>query len=122
MPKILRIVNRFNLGGPTYNAAYLTKYLSPDFETLLVGGTKDDSEESSEFILRNMGVDYKVLPEMNRSIHPFNDWHAYNQIKKIIREFKPDIVHTHAAKAGALGRMSAFACKVPVIVHTYHGH
>ena len=45
MPKILRIINRFNLGGPTYNAAYLTKYLPAEFETLLVGGMKDDSEE-----------------------------------------------------------------------------
>lgn len=122
MPKILRIINRFNLGGPTYNAAYLTKYLSPEFETLLVGGAKDDSEGSSEFILKNLGVDYRVLPRMRRSINPFNDLAAYYEIKQLIRDFKPDIVHTHAAKAGALGRMAAYNCKVPVIVHTYHGH
>ena len=47
MPRILRITNRFNLGGPTYNVAYLSKYLAPEFETLLVGGTKDESEEGS---------------------------------------------------------------------------
>jgi len=122
MPKVLRIINRFNLGGPTYNAAYLTKYLSPDFSTLLIGGEKDDSEGSSEFILKNMGVDYTILPEMKRSINPLNDLLAYNKIKSSIREFKPDIVHTHAAKAGAIGRRAAAACKVPVIVHTYHGH
>lgn len=122
MPKILRIINRFNLGGPTYNAAYLTKYLAPEYETLLVGGMKDDSEGSSEYILKNLNVDYKVLPQMMRSINPFNDLAAYNEIKKLIRDFKPDIVHTHAAKAGALGRYAAAACKVPVIVHTYHGH
>lgn len=122
MPKILRIINRFNLGGPTYNAAYLTKYLSPEFETLLVGGMKDDSEGSSEFILKNLGVAYKILPQMKRSINPLNDLAAYNELKKIIREFNPDIVHTHAAKAGALGRSAAYACNVPVIVHTYHGH
>ena len=122
MPKILRIINRFNLGGPTYNAAYLTKYLVPEFETLLIGGMKDDSEESSEFILKNLEVDYKIIPEMKRSINLFNDWSAYSKIKNIIREFKPDIVHTHAAKAGALGRQAAYACNVPVIVHTFHGH
>ena len=122
MPKVLRIINRFNLGGPTYNAAYLTKYLSPEFETLLIGGIKDDSEESSEFILKNLGVDYRILPQMKRAINPFNDLSAYNEIKRIIKEFKPDIVHTHAAKAGALGRRAAFACHVPVTVHTYHGH
>ncbi len=122
MPKVLRIINRFNLGGPTYNAAYLTKYLSSDFETLLIGGMKDDSEESSEFILKNLGVNYKIIPEMRRSLNPFSDLSAYNKIKKMIKEFKPDIVHTHAAKAGALGRRVAFACKVPVTVHTFHGH
>ena len=122
MAKVLRIINRFNLGGPTYNAAYLTKYLSPDFETLLIGGRKEDSEESSEFILKNLGVNYRIIPEMQRSIDPFDDLSAYRKIKKIIKEFRPDIVHTHTAKAGALGRMAAYNCKVPVIVHTYHGH
>lgn len=122
MPRILRIINRFNLGGPTYNAAYLTKYLAPDFETLLIGGAKDESEGSSEFILNNLGVEYRILPEMKRSLNPINDIIAYNSIQKIIKEFKPDIVHTHAAKAGALGRQAAYANKVPVIVHTYHGH
>lgn len=122
MPKILRIINRFNLGGPTYNAAYLTKYLAPEFETLLIGGMKDETEGSSEFILKDMGVDYKILPRMKRFINPFNDLTAYYEIKKVIHDFKPDIVHTHAAKAGALGRQAAAACKVPVIVHTYHGH
>ena len=104
MPKVLRIINRFNLGGPTYNAAYLTKYLSPDFETLLIGGMKDETEESSEFILENLGLNYRVIPEMKRTINPLNDLSAFNKIKKIIQEFQPDIVHTHAAKAGALGR------------------
>ena len=122
MPKVLRIINRFNLGGPTYNAAYLTKYLPAEFETLLISGMKDESEESSEFILKNLGVNYRIIPEMKRSINPFNDLSAYHKIKNIIREFKPDIVHTHAAKAGALGRWAAYSCKVPVIVHTFHGH
>ncbi|HEY4797473.1 MAG TPA: glycosyltransferase [Bacteroidia bacterium] len=122
MPKVLRIINRFNLGGPTYNAAYLTKFLSPEYETRLIGGLKDESEGSSEFILKNLGVEYEIIPEMRRSINIFNDYAAYSKIKKIIQEFKPDIVHTHAAKAGALGRRAAFACKVPVTIHTYHGH
>lgn len=120
--KVLRIVNRFNLGGPTYNVAYLTKYLSPEFETLLIGGVKTDTEESSDYIIRKLGIDAVVIPEMTRSLHPFKDYLAYKKIKEIIREFKPDIVHTHAAKAGALGRMAAFECGVPVVVHTFHGH
>ncbi len=122
MPKVLRIINRFNLGGPTYNAAYLTKYLAPEFETLLIGGSPIKGEAHSGFILDSLDVKYQVIEEMSRSIHPLNDLRAFFKIRKIIREFKPDIVHTHAAKAGALGRLAARIEKVPVIVHTYHGH
>lgn len=120
--KVLRIINRFNLGGPTYNAAYLTKYLSDDFETLLVGGEKYEEEESSEFILEKLGLKPIIIPEMQRSINRKNDRIAYKKIKDIIKDFQPDIVHTHASKAGTLGRFAASKMKVPVIVHTFHGH
>ena len=122
MTRVLRIINRFNLGGPTYNAVYLAKYLPGNYETLLIGGMKDESEESSEFIATDLGIKPVIISSMKRSINPFQDLAAYREIKRIIREFKPDIVHTHAAKAGALGRRAAFACNVPVTVHTFHGH
>ncbi len=120
--KVLRIINRFNLGGPTFNAAYLTKYLEPEFETLLVGGVKYEEEESSEFILEKLGITPVVIPEMQRSISFKDDKKAYQKIKKIIKEYQPDIVHTHASKAGTLGRLAAAKCKVPIVVHTFHGH
>jgi glycosyltransferase involved in cell wall biosynthesis len=120
--KVLRIINRFNLGGPTFNAAYLTKYLGDDFETLLVGGDKDDTEESSTFILDQLGLEPIIIPEMRRDIGLKEDKIAYQKLKKIIQEFKPDIVHTHASKAGTLGRMAASKCNVPVVIHTFHGH
>lgn len=122
MPKILRIINRFNIGGPTYNAAYLTKYLSSDFETLLVGGQKDETEDSSEFILNNLGLKPTIIPEMRREVDLKEDRKAYNRIKEIIGDFRPDIVHTHASKAGAVGRLAAHKMKVPLIYHTFHGH
>ncbi len=122
MPRILRIINRLNLGGPTYNAAYLSKYVDSRYETMLLAGMKDDTEASSEFILRKVGVTPIYIDGMYRSIYPLLDLKAYSKIKAIIRDFKPDIVHTHAAKAGALGRMAAYQCNVPVIVHTFHGH
>ena len=122
MPKVLRIINRFNIGGPTYNAAYLSKYLSKDFETLLVAGEKDETEDSSQFILHELGLKPIIIPEMKREINLKNDRIAYQKIKEIIADFQPDIVHTHASKAGALGRLAAYKMKVPVILHTFHGH
>ncbi len=122
MPKILRIINRFNLGGITYNVSYLSKYLPANYETLLVGGPQEVGEESSLFIPQSLGLNPKIIPELRRSINPLQDYKAYKKIKQIINEFKPDIVHTHASKAGAIGRLAAVHCNVPVIVHTFHGH
>jgi glycosyltransferase involved in cell wall biosynthesis len=122
MPKVLRIINRFNLGGPTYNAAYLTKYMAPEYETMLVGGAIDETEGNSQFIVKNLGIEPVLIPEMRRSINPVLDNIAYRKIKEIIAEFRPDIVHTHASKAGALGRKAAFKMNVPIVVHTFHGH
>lgn len=123
MIKVLRIINRFNLGGPTYNAAYLTRYLTDyGFDTKLVGGVSLESEADSTFILDQLGVKAEIIPEMQRSLNLLNDRKAYTKIKEIIKEFKPDIVHTHASKAGTLGRLAAIQQKVPVIVHTFHGH
>ena len=122
MPRILRIINRFNLGGPTYNAAYLSRYMPDDYETLLVGGLKEDDEESSEYIVRNLGIEPIVIPEMRRQLNAQSDMIAYRKISRLIHEFKPDIVHTHASKAGTVGRLAAIRGNVPVIVHTFHGH
>ncbi len=122
MPRILRIINRFNLGGPTHNAAYLTRYMPPDFETLLVGGSQELTEEGSHHILDKMGVTPMILPELQREVAPWRDRGAYRRIKELIKDFKPDIVHTHAAKAGAVGRLAAAEMGVKVIVHTFHGH
>jgi glycosyltransferase involved in cell wall biosynthesis len=122
MPRVLRIINRFNLGGPTFNAAYLTKYLSADYETMLVGGVKEAHEDSSEFIVEGLGITPMELPEMQRAINYKNDKAAYRKIKEIIAEFKPDIVHTHASKPGTIGRLAAHKMKVPAIVHTFHGN
>ena len=122
MPRILRIINRLNLGGPAYNAAYLSKFLEPEFETLLVAGMKDETEQSSEYIANSLGLRPIYIPEMYRELHPFRDFKSYHTLRKIIKEFKPDIVHTHAAKAGAVGRLAALHGGVPIIVHTFHGH
>ncbi len=122
MPRVLRILNRLIIGGPALNATYLTKYMAPDFETMLVIGGKDDHEQDADHITDDLGIDPVVVPEMKRSLHPVSDALAYQKVKKLIQKFQPDIVHTHAAKSGVIGRLAADACKVPVVLHTFHGH
>lgn len=122
MPKIVRILNRFNVGGPTYNVAYLTKYLPKTYTTTLVGGQKNDSEASSEYILKELDIPYTIIPEMKRSLSIINEIKAFRALVKILQSEKPDIVHTHAAKAGTLGRLAAWYCGVPLVFHTFHGH
>lgn len=122
MPRVLRILNRMAVGGPVLNAAYLTRYLSPDFETLLVVGAKEDHEKSADYLATQLGISYITLPGMGRSIHPASDYVAYRKLRKLIASYRPDVVHTHAAKPGALGRLAAAAAGVPAIVHTFHGH
>lgn len=122
MIKVLRIINRFNIGGPTYNATFLTRFLDDEFETLLIGGLPEEGEADSLHIPHEYGVEPQILEEMKRTPNFKSDREAYRKIKEIIKEFQPDIVHTHASKAGALGRRAAFSCKVPVVVHTFHGH
>lgn len=121
MPRVLRILNRLIIGGPAINATYLTKYMD-DFETLLVIGGKDEHEENATHLTEKLGIEPVYVPHMKRAIHPLNDRIAYNEVRELIQKFKPDIVHTHAAKAGVIGRLAADAAKVPVILHTFHGH
>jgi glycosyltransferase involved in cell wall biosynthesis len=96
--------------------------MAPDFETLFVVGEKEDHEKNAGFLAEQLGIDYTTIEGMGRSINPGSDFLAYQKIKKLIKEFKPDVVHTHAAKPGAIGRLAASAMNVPAIVHTFHGH
>ena len=122
MYKILRIHNRLIVGGPSLNVTILSTYLQPEFETKLLVGKKDRHEKDASYIAHEMNISPIEISEMRRSIFPLNDIIAYYKIKKIIKEFKPDIVHTHASKAGTIGRLAASSCNVKLIVHTFHGH
>lgn len=122
MPRVLRIFNRLILGGPAFNVTYLTRFMAPEFETQLLIGAKEDHEEEATFLKEEYQLNPLEIPSMKRSIDFRQDYQAYQKIREVIRTFKPHIVHTHAAKPGALGRLAAAHEKVPVIVHTFHGH
>jgi glycosyltransferase involved in cell wall biosynthesis len=89
---------------------------------MLVVGEKEDHEKGAEYLAKQLGISYVTIPGMGRSINPASDFVAYHRLKKLMESFRPDIVHTHAAKPGALGRLAAAASGVPAIVHTFHGH
>lgn len=120
--KVLRIINRFNIGGPIYNAVLLSAFMPEEYETLLIGGMPEENEANSLYIAEKYGVSPVLISEMQREPNLINDNKALKKIKEIIRTFQPDIVHTHASKAGALGRKAAFDCGVPIVIHTFHGH
>jgi glycosyltransferase involved in cell wall biosynthesis len=124
MPKILRVLNRLNVGGPTYNVAYLSRYIDSQYQTTVLAGIKETHEGSSEYVLKDLGVDYEFVPDMFRSINPAKDFRALKYIQNRIKKYRPDIIHTHAAKAGVLGRLAAYhsAYRPKAILHTYHGN
>ena len=120
--KVLRIINRFNVGGPIYNVTFLTKYLPDEYETILVGGSPTPSEKDGEYILKAYGVEAIKLNSLSRKVNLINDVRALLALVKLIKKERPDIVHTHASKAGFIGRITARLMGVKVIIHTYHGH
>ena len=122
-PRLLILLNRLSVGGPAINTLSAASILSNDFEILFVAGEPMNDEQSADFLLEQYkGFRVEKIKSLRRSIIPGQDIRAYYCIKKIIKSFRPDIIHTHGAKPGVLGRLAAWRCKVPVIIHTFHGH
>ncbi|HON44865.1 MAG TPA: glycosyltransferase, partial [Planctomycetota bacterium] len=121
--KVLRIMDRMNIGGPAIHCTLLTAGLDPEkFETTFVTGRVCDFEGDMSYLLEEYNIQAIYIPTLGKNISLFDDIRAFFEIYKIIRKIRPDIVHTHKAKAGALGRVAAFLLKVPFICHTFHGH
>jgi glycosyltransferase involved in cell wall biosynthesis len=120
--RVLRIIARLNVGGPAIHATLLTTRLHPSiYESTLVSGT-EDAAEGNYLALHGRTLDIVSLPELGREIRGLQDLTALRKLMAIIRRTRPHIVHTHTAKAGTLGRLAAILCRVPIVVHTYHGH
>ena len=121
--RVMRIITRLNIGGPAYQAIYLTERLNDSrYETRLVVGSVGASEGSMESLARERGVAFTHVSGLGREISLKSDGITVGRLYREIRRFRPHIVHTHLAKAGAVGRLAAIMARTPVIVHTYHGH
>jgi glycosyltransferase involved in cell wall biosynthesis len=114
------------MGGPALHVAYLSAGLRErGYETTLVAGDVGRGEESMAYVAESLGVPVTTLPALHREISPVRDIVAAFRLAWIIREQRPHILHTHTAKAGAIGRLAAMLAgraRPPVVVHTFHGH
>lgn len=126
--KVLRIITRLNIGGPSIHVSLLTRGLDPDrFESVLVSGTVSALEGDMNYVPQGMGIRPILIPSLKREIHLAGDLKCLVRLVKLLKEERPDIVHTHTAKAGTLGRFAVFLHNLGrrekvLVVHTFHGH
>jgi glycosyltransferase involved in cell wall biosynthesis len=124
--KVLRVIARLNMGGPALHVAYLTAGLAErGYDTTLVAGSLARGEDSMAFVADQRGVEVVKIDELHREISPLRDLVAVFRLARLIRAERPQILHTHTAKAGAIGRLAALVAGPagpPIVVHTFHGH
>jgi glycosyltransferase involved in cell wall biosynthesis len=120
------VIARLNMGGPALHVAYLSAGLRDrGYETMLVAGSVSPGEQSMSYVADELGVTVTTIPHLHREISPVRDLLATFRLARIIREQRPQILHTHTAKAGAVGRAAALLAgraRPPIVVHTFHGH
>lgn len=128
--RILRVIARLNIGGPAIQAISLCEHLSKDpYKSLLVCGRVGPHEGDMSYLAREKGVQPYIFPGIGREISPLNDLRSLIDLRKIIKRFRPHIIHTHTAKAGTLGRLAGISFNLSRgfrerirLVHTFHGH
>jgi glycosyltransferase involved in cell wall biosynthesis len=124
--RVLRVIARLNVGGPALHVSYLTRGLEArGYETTLVAGDVGRGEESMAFVAAQEGVEVVQLPGLSRELSPVRDLIAAVHLARLVRRLRPDVLHTHTAKAGAVGRVAALLSgrrRPRVVVHTFHGH
>ncbi|NJL95986.1 MAG: glycosyltransferase family 4 protein [Anaerolineae bacterium] len=121
--KIMRIIARLNVGGPAIHVILLSAKLGPPaFESQLVCGPVGAQEGDMAYLAAQHGVVPLILPGLGREISLSQDIPTLWWLYCLMRRERPDVVHTHTAKAGFLGRVAAWLAGVPVRVHTFHGH
>jgi glycosyltransferase involved in cell wall biosynthesis len=121
--RVLRVIARLNVGGPALHTTLLTERLDPRrYDARLVAG-QEEPEEGNYLALHGKALDrLTIVPSLGRELRGAADVVALAGLVRLMRRVRPHIVHTHTAKAGTLGRVAARLARVPVVVHTYHGH
>ncbi len=121
--RIAHLITRLILGGAQENTVLTCEDLLHTYgdDVLLVTGPPRGPEGSLLERVQASKIPLQIIESLRREIHPWRDPVSYREIKRAIREFRPDVVHTHSGKAGLLGRGAAHALRVPAIVHTVHG-
>jgi glycosyltransferase involved in cell wall biosynthesis len=121
--RVIEVITRLNIGGSASHVIFLTAALDPDqFEVTLITGKEGAYEGSMMDLAAAKGVQPVVLPDLQRELNLRQDYVTLRTLYNFFRQEKPDIVHTHTAKAGTLGRVAALLAGVPVVLHTFHGH
>ena len=121
--KVLTIIARLNIGGPAIISILLTTGLGKKrFDSILVTGIIGEGEGDMSYLAEQYGVKPFIIPELGREISWKSDLVTLWKLIRLIRREKPDIIHTHTAKAGTLGRIAGILTGVPCKVHTFHGH
>lgn len=124
--RVLRVIARLNMGGPALHVAYLSAGLRDrGYETTLVSGRLASGEAPMSFVADELGVPIVHIGDLHREVSPLHDLRAVTRLAAMIRRDRPHILHTHTAKAGAVGRLAALLAgdaRPPIIVHTFHGH
>lgn len=121
-PKLVRVVTRMNIGGPSRHVTILTTRGGPEFDCVLLTGVPDAREGSMEGEARSAGAEVIDVPHLRRRLSVAGDLLALIWLYRYFRRERPAIVATHLAKAGTVGRLAAALAGVPVRVHTFHGH
>lgn len=121
--RVMHIITRLIIGGAQENTLLTVEDLQHEHgdEVLLVTGPAVGPEGDLFDRVHARGTPYALVPELRRAVSPLADRRAYGQLRRLIEQWRPDVVHTHSSKAGILGRAAAAAVGVPVVVHTVHG-
>ncbi len=121
--RVTHIITRLIVGGAQENtvSSVLGLQQKPGLEVDLITGPTTGSEGSLESAFSHHPGTLRLTPHLVRAVHPLRDWLALRDLTALLRERRPDIVHTHSSKAGILGRLAAQRAGVPILVHTIHG-